>query len=427
MKVYMAINYNNPALPLDELMQFLRQSFVKPTHFFCGWSGGVDSTCCLFVMRQFVLSATQHQLTAVHINHCIQSQSSRWQDHCRDLATRYEIDFLTYDVTVDHRNGTECSAREARWAVFESLSSDLPRCIVLGHHAEDQVETFLLNLLRGAGLSGLGCMRRLIQRAHLQLLRPLLLYKKSQCHHYVRSKQLLTIVDPSNLDSKHSRNYLRSHVLPLLSHRWSASVENMNHSVSALQSDWDMLSYYVLDRLSQISRNHFGLFCIDRCAFNSLRRAERHLLIRAYVSQQQWYLPSRRQLDVLLNQIETAQQGRECLFTTHQFSLRIYRNDIFIYPAGYFISVPADHFLSQVSISSFIYQCPNDCRLVFATSQTDLTDYQLLFDRKSKLDFMSASRLKKYYQRLGVPPFLRSVTPIVLCQGVMVGATIVTL
>lgn len=420
----MTITNNNPALLLSELMEFLRDTFHEPTHFFCGWSGGVDSTCMLFLMREFVHSFPEHQLTAVHINHNIHPQSLMWQHHCRDLAERYEINFCAHDVTVNHNKGTECSARDARWSVFNSLTSHLPRCIVLGHHAEDQVETFLLNLLRGAGLSGLRSMRRLIQRSELKLLRPLLSYRKSQCLDYVNSHGLPTIQDSSNFDSEYARNYLRLDVMPMLMKRWPNSVENVNYSISALQSDWDMLSNYTLDRLRQISRRRFGLFCIDRNAFNDLNRTERHLFIRVYLSQRQWYLPARGQLDELLDQIQAAKTGRECAFSTQQFSLRVYRNEIYIFPAGYFTCPPDDIASLESPLSSYTFQCPNDCRLDLLGAEIDAKTCQLLFNRKSIMQIMTPRRLKNHYQALGVPPFLRPVVPMLLLGGVPVGVTV---
>ena len=163
--------------------------------------------------------------------------------------------------------------------------SDLPRCVVLGHHVEDQAESFLLNLLRGAGLSGLGSMRRLVSRPHLKLLRPLLPYTKSQCLSYIQSLGLSTVTDSSNFETLYARNYLRGRCMPPLASRWPNVYDRFEKSIRALQSDWDLLSSYALERLNAISKIQFGLLCIDRTRFNRLPDSERHLLFRVYLRQ----------------------------------------------------------------------------------------------------------------------------------------------
>ena len=90
------------SLPTDEITQYLTRSFDKPTHFFCGWSGGIDSTCVLFLLRSFVMHHPMHKLTAVHINHGIHPQSLQWQSDCELLARQYAVDFIARSVHVDH-------------------------------------------------------------------------------------------------------------------------------------------------------------------------------------------------------------------------------------------------------------------------------------------------------------------------------------
>jgi tRNA(Ile)-lysidine synthase len=205
------------------------------------FSGGPDSTALLHALAQLPL-ARQRGLRAVHVVHGLQVQSTEWAEHCQRFCASLQLHCDVLRVQVDLRRGTglEAAARHARHAAFETqLHAD--EWLVLGHHRDDQAETVLLKLLRGAGPEGLGGMRVLRPFGNGQLWRPLLALSRTQLRAYVEAHQLKCIDDPSNTDTHLARNHLRHEILPRLIRHWPQALDSILHSAALSREAADTL------------------------------------------------------------------------------------------------------------------------------------------------------------------------------------------
>ena len=119
-----------------------------------GLSGGVDSVVLLDVLQR-VARTLRFRVSALHVNHQLSAHAARWSAFCRDLCRRRGISYESVRVKVRRGDSLEAAARDARYAVFARQRCDF---VVLAHHRDDQVETLLLQLLRGAGVKGLAAM-----------------------------------------------------------------------------------------------------------------------------------------------------------------------------------------------------------------------------------------------------------------------------
>ncbi|HAV93389.1 MAG: tRNA lysidine(34) synthetase TilS [Legionellales bacterium] len=408
------VKHHMPVLLVDDIIHKLADMFPGPVHFFCAWSGGVDSTSLLYIMRQFVIVDPRHQLTAVHVDHSIHPSSSLWSARCAELAGELGVDFVSHRVKVEsERGGLEYHARELRYKIFAKLSSDLPRCLMLGHHADDQVETFFLKLLRGAGLSGLCSMRVFSKRNDLLVCRPLLCYHKTQLRGFLEQYGQPPVHDSSNDDTAHDRNYIRHMVLPQLASRWPTYASRVQSAVNALQSDWDYLYDHALKKISEISSTRFGLYCFDRVMFSEQSFSEQHLMIRAYLYSKQWFFPSREQMHHLVLELSSVKSMRYYYFQTHQFALVAYDDRVFIYPRGYFTQSPDSITLEVGDVTDYDIYCPNPCRVEVPMYPNSVGTIHIVFSRQKALQHISAHRLKRLYQSAKVPPFMRGYIPIV--------------
>ncbi|WP_232823522.1 tRNA lysidine(34) synthetase TilS [Dyella sp. C9] len=221
------------------------------------YSGGPDSTALLHALAQLPL-AQARGLRALHVDHGLHPQSHAWAEHCRQLAGEWRVSCLVLRVEVDHARGygLEAAAREARYRAF-ALSLRPGERLLLGHHRDDQAETVLLKLLRGAGPEGLGGMRPQRPLGQGMLWRPLLDVPRDTLRRYVRDHRLPCIEDPSNADSRLSRNFLRHEVMPRLSQHWPQAVESILHSArlsraaaDALEQQWRPALTALLDPAS---------------------------------------------------------------------------------------------------------------------------------------------------------------------------------
>lgn len=183
-------------------------------------SGGLDSTVLLHAL---VLRGLE--FTAVHVNHQLQQEAAQWPAHCQALCAAHGVPFHALTVQVnDNGLGLEAHARQARYrALFEWMLHAGSHAVLCAHHLDDQLETVLIQMLRGSGLRGLGGMRAFgpvgVDRhvyPNFRLCRPLLNCSKRDLHAYAKHHALHYINDPSNTDTTLRRNWIRLELLPQL-------------------------------------------------------------------------------------------------------------------------------------------------------------------------------------------------------------------
>ena len=193
------------------------------------FSGGSDS-CALLHALVLLPQARARDLRALHVDHGLRAESAHWAAQCLDFCAQWRIplELLAVRVPRDSGAGLEAAARDARYA---ALAARLPAggLLVLAHHREDQAETVLLKLLRGAGPEGLGAMRTLRGFAGGQLWRPLLAAPRALLRGHLDAFGIVPIEDPANRDPAHARSYLRTQVWPLLQRHWPEAAASLSH------------------------------------------------------------------------------------------------------------------------------------------------------------------------------------------------------
>lgn len=189
-------------------------------------SGGVDSTALLAAIAQMRADAGRDgtrdvRLRAVHVNHGLHPNASRWSTHCRKLARQLGVPLKVLAVSVARERGAslEEAARIARYRCFaEQLQ--VGEALLTAHTQDDQLETVLLQLFRGCGLPGLAAMPGVAPLGAGRLARPLLACSRTDLEAWVRARELTWIEDDTNADERFDRNYLRRCVLPAVRQRW---------------------------------------------------------------------------------------------------------------------------------------------------------------------------------------------------------------
>jgi tRNA(Ile)-lysidine synthase len=199
------------------------------------FSGGPDSTALLHALAQLPV-ARSHGVRALHVDHGLHDNSPAWAEHCRRFCTTLKLscEVLRVQVETDNGKGLEAAAREARYTAMAAQLGD-GEWLLLGHHRDDQAETVLLKLLRGAGPEGLGGMRALRPFGRGQLWRPLLTVPRRQLRDYVDARQLPCI------DTRLARNHLRHEILPRLTRHWPQAVDSILHSAALSRAAADTL------------------------------------------------------------------------------------------------------------------------------------------------------------------------------------------
>jgi tRNA(Ile)-lysidine synthase len=186
------------------------------------FSGGADSTALLAALAQ--LKRPPLRLRALHVDHRLHPHSSSWAAHCRRVARALGVPLRVRTAKVARARGEslEAAARAARYGLLATALAP-HEALLTAHHQDDQLETVLLQLLRGAGVAGIAAMPALAAFARGRLVRPLLPWSRAELSAWVRSQGLEWIEDPGNSELRLDRNYLRARVLPLIRERWPAA------------------------------------------------------------------------------------------------------------------------------------------------------------------------------------------------------------
>ena len=200
-------------MPLNKKNILDQINKLKPSHIIIGYSGGVDSSVLLNILNDVKIP-----VIAIHINHNINSQSSLWQQHCHEICKSYDVEFISYKLeNVPKGESFEAWASRQRMSLFQQEMSKYSNpLLLLGHHQDDQAETFFIQAIRGSGLAGLAGMPYLKKLKYGQLLRPLLRFTKTDIENFAIDNNIAHIYDDSNDDNKYRRNLIRNEVIPIL-------------------------------------------------------------------------------------------------------------------------------------------------------------------------------------------------------------------
>ncbi|VVN95155.1 tRNA lysidine(34) synthetase TilS [Pseudomonas fluorescens] len=216
------------------------------------FSGGLDSTVLLHLLAQLAKTESLPMLTAIHVHHGLQAVADAWPEHCQSVCDALGVPLQVVRVQVRPGASLERAARDARYDAFKATTGP-SEVLLTAQHRDDQAETLLFRLMRGAGVRGLSGMPSVRPLGRGRLLRPLLDVTRAELEAYATEHQLSWIEDPSNQDRQFSRNYLRHQVFPVLTERWPQAVATMARSASHLSE-----AQALLDELAQIDLAQAG-------------------------------------------------------------------------------------------------------------------------------------------------------------------------
>ncbi|HEX5756237.1 MAG TPA: tRNA lysidine(34) synthetase TilS, partial [Arenimonas sp.] len=229
----------------------LREAAREHAPLLVAYSGGLDSSVLLHALANEPATRARG-LRAIHVEHGLHADARQWADHCARNCERLGVTLIRHraDVRPDGE-GLEAAARNARYIAFaEALQPG--ETLVLAQHRDDQAETVLLRLLRGAGGHGLSGMPVHRDIAEARLWRPLLDIGRDALDHYAQTHALTWVEDPSNRETRFDRNFLRAEVMPLLRQRWPKACESLARSAQWLAEESLLLEEAAAERLARV-------------------------------------------------------------------------------------------------------------------------------------------------------------------------------
>jgi tRNA(Ile)-lysidine synthase len=371
-----------------EVGRFLGSIDLRGKRLALGLSGGVDSVVLLHVLRQH----PEFHLCAIHVHHGLSANADAWAQFCSALCARWGVPLAVRRVKLAKKGkGLEAAAREARYAAFAGTACD---AVVLAHHLDDQAETVLMNLLRGAGVRGASGMPARSRFDGKMLLRPLLGVSRAAIVAYAGEQSLEWVDDESNADESLTRNFVRRRLAPLIEARFPRWRENLARAA-----------------------RHFAGMELDARA-----------LLREFLAEQGLRAPSEAKLIEMLKQLTSG--GARILLEHDGMRLRVYRGKLAVAPA-----TPAAPFRPVEWKGERRIALPAlGGKLLFKRTRGAGIDVHKLEQCRVAVRLRSGGErlqpdprrprrtLKNLFQEAGVPPWQRDRLPLLFCGDDLVWA-----
>jgi tRNA(Ile)-lysidine synthase len=401
----------------------LRQRLLRfsPVIGYCvAYSGGRDSHVLLHLMAA-LRGRLPVPVRAVHVDHGLQPAAADWAAHCRRVCDALEMPLtvLTVTCTADSRGSLEEAARAARYRAFGEILRD-GEALLLAHHREDQAETVLLRLLRGAGVHGLAGMPSMRPLGRGWLLRPLLDVPRAALAQYAQAQSLRWVEDPSNRDDRFDRNFLRCRVLPLLAQHWPGYAAPLARAAEHAREAAELA-----DALADLDLAHCAAGAgIDVEALRMLPEPRQRNLLRLWLRRRGLRPPGDARLRSGLRALTAAGPDRSPMLEWGNARLRRYRDRLLLEQGD--------------------APCPLPPRAWDLAHSLDLSDGQLvvepalgeglrrdLRERRVEIRFRAGGErcrpvgrphgqsLKKLLQEQGVPPWERGRLPLIYVDGAL--------
>ncbi|NIG62766.1 MAG: tRNA lysidine(34) synthetase TilS [Serratia symbiotica] len=388
------------------------------------FSGGLDSTVLLHLLAQLREQHPKFELRAVHVNHGLSAFADTWEDHCGRQCSAWQVPMTVQRVQVDARmGGIEAAARTARYNAFNAmLKAD--EILITAQHLDDQSETFLLALKRGSGPAGLSAMAACGRLSNHVLLRPLLGFSRLQLEDYAQQHQLSWIDDDSNENPRFDRNFLRLQVLPLLNERWPHFTSSVARSASLCAEQEQLLDELLADQLRTLLAEDNSLViegllgCSPACRFALLRR---------WIALQDVTLPSREQLQHLWDEVALSRVDAAPRLQLGTYQIRRFHGRLYLLPLMTNIRDIRLNWsrTAPLTLPDGLGHLISGKGKMHLRSPHHAQQVSVRFSAQGSVSIVGRARslpIKKLWQELGVPPWLRERIPLIYYDEQLIAA-----
>lgn len=281
-------------------------------------SGGADSSALLAACA----AKWPGQVIALHVNHGLQAAADLFEQHCQHLCAQFHVPLRTFQADAKNAPGQspEDAARIARYKAFEALAhaeyaQPAIKSIAIAQHADDQIETLLLALSRGAGLAGLSAMPAQWQRGDIAFHRPLLAVASANIRFWLADNQVEFVEDPTNADPKFTRNRIRAQLLPVLQSVFPQFRDTFARSVAHAAQAQDLLNAVASEDLASVCSLPNTAPRIG--GLQAMPHARKANVLRFWLKSTYQVIPSAAQLHELIDQVNA------CTTRGHRIHIKV--------------------------------------------------------------------------------------------------------
>jgi tRNA(Ile)-lysidine synthase len=321
---------DSPADPVAACVRAALERWPPPAdgaRLIVAFSGGVDSTVLLAALARLKLHVP---LCAAHVDHGLHPDSPLWSAHCEATARALGVELVTARVEVERRarSGLEAAARTARYAALGELLSE-GDVLLTAHHADDQLETVLLRIVRGSGVRGLRAIQDRMPFGRGWLARPLLGCSRAEILAQARAWNLRWLEDPANRSLEHDRNFLRAAVVPRIVERWPAAARSAQRLAEQMADAEEILTEVAARDAAAVADPSR----VPRAALEPLDPARQRNLLRHLVRRAGFEPPSARKIDELRAALLGARRDAQPRIQWAGVDARVFRAHLYLMAA----------------------------------------------------------------------------------------------
>jgi len=421
---------NRPlAFTAERLLNTLR-SFPPVNAYIVGFSGGADSMALLHA-----LNSVNHKLgvplSAVHINHGLHDDAGVWQLQVENFCLQNDIPLICLKVEPDDNSGKGLEA-EARFLRYRAISDLLKPgdCLLTAHHANDQAETLLLNLMRGSGVDGLSAMPECRPLGNGSLQRPMLQFQKDVLRDYLRDNNIEWTEDPSNQYLNHDRNLVRHQIIPLLEQRWPGVSKRLLLTRTAMSDARHLLERLADKTLKEILIHPYVLELTPSLLDDPelFKLTTRHWLKQSGASS----IPAHR-LETFYKQVNQANSLHKVSVHWNGWLLRLYKQRLWLHADDDFSPCATVHWpagTNKIDLGNdagqIEFEQTNSSDSILKSINAPLKDSQLTVGPRTGKENSGINMggqhksLKNLFQSADIPPWLRDCIPLCKLNGELV-------
>ena len=385
-------------------MALMKLSSFPYAKFLIAYSGGMDSHVLLHSLYSLRQQNSKLQLRAVHVHHGLSANADSWVKHCREICVELQIEFIVKYVDVSSNKGKhslEAIARKLRYQEFAKLLQK-DECLVTAHHADDQAETVLLQMFRGAGVNGLAAMPKIKDN----FMRPLLKYSRAQLHQYAEENKLCWIEDESNENIGFERNFVRHKLLPEIKTRWSGIVavlgrvaENCGEALELLElmaeQDYELVKDQTKDTLAIAKLLELNI-------------ARQNNVIRYWLRKLNLPVPRHIQLQHIRSDVLHCREDANPVVHWQGAEVRRYRGEL--YAMEPLVEFDTEKLIAELQKSGELKQYGDNITIRFRQAG----------ERVKVKNRVGHHQLKKILQEWGIPPWLRDRVPLIFLNDELI-------
>ncbi len=384
------------------------------------FSGGLDSTVLLHAMAAYARERRGLQVRALHIHHGLHPDADRWAAHCRRVGAAVGLPVDVYRAVIRQARGEspEAAARHARYRLF-AHAMQANDALLTAHHSDDQLETLLMRLARGAGVEGLAGIPACRSLGPGQLLRPFLAKPRAALVDYAEAHRLESLEDPSNTDNRYDRNYLRNEIVPRLKARWPAAAASAVRSAGHLAAASRLMEQLARADLRRM-RDAQGALPV--APLRRLGGERLHNLLRYWISDGGYCMPSTARLEAVVQDVIAAARDAEPYVAWQGAEIRRYRDQLFIMPP---LPQLADGWRASWDPREALALPPGLGRLTMVAAEDGGIDVTRLAKASVTVQFREGGEriqpagsvhhrtLRNLYQERGIVPWMRARIPLI--------------